>query len=322
VRLETLRQRALILARAVRNRDGERTDTLRLIAFRLARRVTPLIGVESDGVRFIVNTQETAGVGVTVFIRGGYEENTLQLALAELERHTEVGSLAGLTVLEIGANIGSETVSMIARHGVARVIAAEPDAENARLLRANVALNGLTDRVDVHELALSDTDGSLTLELSRENWGDHRIRVDQPDAPSLAAEQDRATAEVRTRRLDTLHADGVVDVDAIDLVWMDVQGHEAHVLAGAEQLLARGVPIMTEYWPYGLQRAGGLDRFHELVSDHFAFVVDLHPQANRSSATLPAARVAELAQRYAPPRYPDPFVATTDLLLIPARTSA
>ncbi|MEO8690089.1 MAG: hypothetical protein ABI611_17975 [Solirubrobacteraceae bacterium] len=36
--------------------------------------------------------------------------------------------------------------------------------------------------------------------------------------------------------------DGAIDLDALALVWMDVHGHEAHVLAGAGRLLAARIP--------------------------------------------------------------------------------
>ena len=34
--------------------------------------------------------------------------------------------------------------------------------------------------------------------------------------------------------------------DAVGLVWIDTEGHEGHVLAGAASLVDRGVPIVLE----------------------------------------------------------------------------
>jgi FkbM family methyltransferase len=201
-------------------------------------------------------------------------------------------SLAGRTVLDIGANIGTETVSFIVRHGAERVIAMEPDPENLRFLRANIALNGVQDQVDVHALALSDRDQTLVFERSADNWGDHRVRVQDPSGPALGGEDARTTIEVQARTLDSLASDGTIDIGAVDLAWIDTQGHEAHVLAGASCLAT--IPILTEYWPYGLRRAGGLERFSELTRDRT--VVDL---------------------RGSGPYSPDDFVVDTDLLLLP-----
>ena len=77
--------------------------------------------------------------------------------LTALDSHAGISSLSGLKVLDVGANIGTVAVSLLVRHGVERIVAVEPDAENVRMLRANLALNGVQDRVEIHELALSDS---------------------------------------------------------------------------------------------------------------------------------------------------------------------
>ena len=308
-----LRQRLRNLVRIARNSSGARGEALRVWFFKLAGRVTPMLGVEHSGLRVVVSTKETAGVGFYTFVHGGYEEETVERLLAALENRLGLGSLRGMTVLEVGSNIGTETVSLLGRHGATRVVAIEPDPDNARFLRANLALNGLEGRAEVLELALSDVDAKLRLERSPDNWGDHRIRVPQPRGPSLSVEHERATVEVPARRLDSLIESGEVDLGALDLVWMDVQGHEAHVLAGAERLVDAGIPILTEYWPYGLSRIGALERFHTLVADRHDEVLDLRPNQPGPPAVIAGRDVATLADRY--PR--DAFVASTDLLLVP-----
>ena len=301
------------LVRIARDSNGARGEALRVWFFRLAGRVTPMLGVEHAGLRLVVSTGETAGVGFYTFVHGGYEEQTIERLLAALERRLGLSSLRGLTVLEVGSNIGTETVSMLGRHGAARVVAIEPDPDNARFLRANLALNGLEGRAKVLELALSDVDAKLRLERSPDNWGDHRIRVASPTGPSLSVEHERTTVEVPARTLDSLIEAGDVDVGTLDLVWMDVQGHEAHVLAGAERLVDAGIPIVTEYWPYGLNRVGALERFHRLVVERHDEILDLRPNQPGPPAVIAARDVAVLADRY--PR--DEFAASTDLLLVP-----
>ncbi len=299
------------LVRLVRNADGARREALRSHLFPLAARVTPFLGVEHDGVRFVVSTRESV-VSFMTFVNGSFAEDTISRMLIALERHTSIKTLDGLTVLEVGANIGTETVSLLVHHGVERVVAVEPDAENARFLRANLALNGVQDRAEVHELALSDTDGTLLLERSESNFGDHRIRVADPSGADLSGEGKRATVEVVGRRLDSLAEANEIDLDSVDLVWMDAQGHEGHILAGAERLAAAGVPIVTEYWPYGLRRAGGLEHFHAFVGAGYSLVVDLR----EPTVALDARRVAELADRFAAGEGVDHTAAYTDLLLV------
>lgn len=302
--------------RFVRNTDQVRTQRLRAYAFAFVARLMPFAGVEHDGVRYIVSTREI-GVGPGIFATGVFDEETLRRTLVALEQHLGIRTLRGATVLEVGANIGTETVSLLKRHGARRVIAFEPDAENVRFLRANLALNGLHDRVEIHEIALSEVDATLTLERSADNWGDHRIRVADPRGPDLRDERSRPAVEVAARTIDSLVRSGELDLDAVDLVWMDAQGHEGHVLAGAHGLAAAGIPVLTEYWPYGLSRVGGLDRFHALVAEEYRTVVDLRTGRDEAPITLDAGRAAELAERYATDENGDRFAAHTDLLLLP-----
>ena len=42
----------------------------------------------------------------------------------------------------------------------------------------------------------------------------------------------------------------------ISVRWLDVQGFEIHAFRGATSLLERGVPVISEFWPYAMKRAG------------------------------------------------------------------
>jgi FkbM family methyltransferase len=141
------------------------------------------------------------------------------------------------------------------RHGhFARAIAFEPAPDNVRLLEHNVVQNGFEDRIRVMPVALSAEDGRVPFELSATNYGDHRIR--------LAAEQgafeesSRTVIHVPVRTLDGALAEAGIRPDQVTLLWVDVQGHEGHLFRGARTLLAAGVPVATEFWPYGIRRSG------------------------------------------------------------------
>lgn len=206
----------------MRNTDQVRTQRLRWYAFPLAARMTPFAGVEHDGVRYLVSTRDTHGVGRGTFAGGTFERETLRRMLTALER-LGVTTLRGMTVLEVGANIGTETVSLLNHHGVKRVLAFE------RTLRMHASYEPIwpstdcTIRVEIHEMALSDVDATLLLEHSAENWGDHRTRVGDVRGPDLYNERDRHTVEVPARRIDSLAEAGELDLDAVGLVWMDAQ---------------------------------------------------------------------------------------------------
>lgn len=300
------------LERVFTSGPGVRREALRACVFLLARRITPFLGVEHDGVRYVLSPRESTGVCFPTFIRGYFDESTVRAMIVALTQHTDIAAIGGLSVLEIGANIGTETVSLLVRHGVKRVTAIEPDPENVRFLRANLALNGVQDQVTIHEMALSDINGAVVLEHSATNWGDHRVRVAGSSQPPMHEENSWAASEVPAQRLDSLLESGDIDLADIDLVWMDAQGHEAHILDGARLLAPAGTPIITEYWPYGLRRADSLERFHAIVAERYDSVVDLR----RPESAFPAVDIAKLASRYAADEHGDTTVPYTDLLLL------
>jgi FkbM family methyltransferase len=186
-------------------------------------------------------------------------------------------------LVDIGANIGSICVPALARGLFSRTVAIEPHPVNARLLRANIALNGLHDRARVHECAVgSRDDATLDLELSEDNWGDHRVRVSNEDG--LWGEGGRSRMPVSSMTLDTLLRDEPVDAM---MLWMDIQGYEGHALLGAQRLLSARPPLVVEFWPYGMRRAGSFAALQSAISGYVGFRDLSKPAALRPLSELP-----------------------------------
>ncbi len=96
----------------------------------------------------------------------------------------------------------------------------------------------------------------------------------------------------------------------IVLAWIDAQGHEAQILAAAGSLLYSEAPIVVEFWPYGLEQSGGLQRFLELLTSTDRRFVDLAPSAASRHWPVPIAELPALVGAYS-------GTAFTDLLLLP-----
>jgi FkbM family methyltransferase len=311
---ELLKHELKSLVELVTNSRGTRSEVEREYFFRLARRFTPTLAAPvQDGVLF-VSTDDIV-VGRSLFVHGGQQADAAADAVRLLSAPEGLGvRVPGATMVEIGANIGSTSLSALKRYGVDHVIAFEPFPWNAALLRQNMLVNGLLDQVSIHEMALSDRDGTMPLLVSAENSGDHRL-VSAPDGRTAGAfgEATWESLEVPVRSWDSLVSDGSLELESVSFVWMDVQGHEGQVLAGAKTLVGSAVPVVTEFWPYGLRRAGGLDLLEGIVEEHYAGFVDLHSlEADRALTVHPAVAIRELAGRYDSPE------AHTDLVLIPA----
>src|SRR5262249_16975928 len=144
----------------------------------------------------------------------------------------------GRVVVEVGANIGTTTIPLLAWYGAATVEAFEPDPLNHDLLRCNLILNHVEQGARTYNIAISDVDGEVELEQCTYNLGDHRVRVGvEPPGRGLHGEGGRSTIAVAARRLDSAVSS---PHDSVALVWVDAQGHEAHILEGSERLLEAG----------------------------------------------------------------------------------
>lgn len=189
-------------------------------------------------------------IGKYLYVQRAYERRYIEHALAVLERDGWL--VRGGTLLDVGANIGMICIALL-RHGwFDRAIAFEPAPANLRLLEHNVAQNGLTQRITRRPMALSSAEGEMELELSEYNSGDNRLRATA--AAGAWHEDRRATVRVPVRRLDD--ALDRAEQSDVRLIWLDIQGHEGKFFEGAPLTLARGVPVVSEFWPYGILRSG------------------------------------------------------------------
>lgn len=300
--------RALSRAFAALRHSDRRSAFIRELFFRLAARFTPAIVVESQGLRYLMSTGDH-GAGMTLFMGDDVDRRTLASALGALES-AGAASPVGRTLIDVGANVGTTSVTALAAFGFERAICFEPFPGNLDLLRLNLSYNGLEERSTIISVALSDRAGTATFEVAPRNLGDARVRVPGGKRdPGAFGEEGWATIEVPTATLDSYVEAGEVEPDSVGLLWIDAQGHEGQILAGARTLLSARVPIVIEFWPYALCRAGGLETLVTTVSTHFSKLLDLG--GGPAGAFRPAASIAELADAYSG------AIAQTDLLLVP-----
>lgn len=275
---------------------------LRWALFVAARPFTDTLSTTIDGVRYFVSTRDQS-VGRVAFMGytpgGDLLDGYLDLIGDELGRPI----VKGTTCVEIGANIGTTTLPLVLKHHAELCIALEPAPDNLALLRSNLAVNNVgADRARVLPVAASDRTGTAELELSSVNSGDNRVRRHQrptASASELYGERRRSVITVPTARIDDILAEQNVELSDVGLVWIDVQGHEGHVLAGGTRLLAAAAPIVMEYWPYGLRRAAGLELLHRVIGDSGRRIVDLRESLRRGTPrVLSRTELDALPERY------------------------
>ncbi|MBV8334164.1 MAG: FkbM family methyltransferase [Alphaproteobacteria bacterium] len=145
----------------------------------------------------------------------------------------------GSVAIDIGASLGEWTVPLARAVGpMGRVLAVEPAPRNAAALRETLAANAL-HQAQLADCAIGDHDGCAEFAVpvvasARTDTGTARI-----GAPATGHQR----LSVRLRTLDSLV--GEQGLDRIDLIKIDVEGHERKVLDGAAATIERCRPTLV-----------------------------------------------------------------------------
>nr|WP_217900426.1 FkbM family methyltransferase [Halorubrum sp. Ea1] len=133
---------------------------------------------------------------------------------------------------DIGANVGTYTCFAAAELGPGRMVAFEPEPENADHLRENLELNDLD--AEIIQIALSDTDGTIDLALTGDEAGEGEH--------AIATGNTERTLEVDTARGDSLLEDRELPKPTV--LKIDVEGAELSVLRGLRETLRQNCRLV------------------------------------------------------------------------------
>ncbi|MBU6957216.1 FkbM family methyltransferase [Pseudomonas sp. CVAP len=153
---------------------------------------------------------------------------------------------AGATFIDIGANIGLHALFAAALVGeTGRVFAVEPHPVTMEMLRQNLEINGLLDRVLLSQVAVSNVDdATVTFEYFAEHPAMSGLKVSQEILEKFHGTLEKI--DVHTITLDSLvERAGLTP----DLVKIDVEGFEYTVLEGCVQTINKfpNVRFLMEY---------------------------------------------------------------------------
>jgi FkbM family methyltransferase len=182
-------------------------------------------------------------------------------------RLTDVlGPLQGrpITVVDVGAHIGSFAVHLATLHPQANIQCYEPSPQSARYLTRNVEQNGLGDRIQVHELALADRSGTALLD-DNDGGSVHNglIQADRRLVDGADALDRRHAIEVPTTTFDDAIA---AAPSPPEVVKMDCEGGEyALVYASAKSSWDAVSRVVMEYHPVPGESWGELRSWLESV---------------------------------------------------------
>ena len=176
-------------------------------------------------------------IGAEIQKNGGW---FLEETVRVLNALNEIGRLtAGKVFVDIGANIGTQTLYALRFGHFDRAVCFEPEPRNVRLLRTNAILNGVEDRIHIVPAAAGDKPGEVAMSISRYNSGAHSLRVRRGD--------DYVKVKVVTVN-EKLFELGI-SADQVGLIWVDTEGYEPEVISGASCLVEKKRPIVFEFNP-------------------------------------------------------------------------
>lgn len=261
-----------------------RPRPLRLMANRTLRAIVPPI-LHRHGAKISLNPRDPVVSGALTL--NLYEHAETEFFLATCR--------PGMTFVDIGANVGYYTALALAHmKGSGRIVALEPDPENFGFLQKTVTANTAGNsgvHIDCLQKAASDHHGLMTLFTCSENRGDNRLYANQLADASCEVEVTTVTSVLKE-----------LDIHCVDLIKMDVQGYEGHVLRGMAEFLqsSPAITLLSELWPEGL-RSAGTDpvRFLSTLSE---LGFELH-QLHRKRRLEPIGDPVSFVERYSGREY-------------------
>jgi FkbM family methyltransferase len=138
----------------------------------------------------------------------------------------------GMTVVEVGANIGSHSVALARACFPGPLYLFEPQQRVFQILCANLALNGIGNAIAYPE-ACSDQAGMVIIPPldygATGNFGGVSVQADADGVQGM---------RVRAIPLDSL------DLAACDVLKIDVEGFEAQVVRGAAETIRKFRPLL------------------------------------------------------------------------------
>ncbi|NRA36613.1 MAG: FkbM family methyltransferase [Planctomycetes bacterium] len=138
----------------------------------------------------------------------------------------------------IGTHIGALLVPLSAH--CQQVLGFEADKTNFELLNYNINLNNV-ENASVHNIAVGDSKQIVNVKRNILNTGNTSVEVSE-------------TRSDHSIEMTTLDDD--VTYDHIDLMIMDIEGHELHALKGASACLEKTEKLFIEFAPEQLREHG------------------------------------------------------------------
>jgi len=220
-----------------------------------------------------------SAISASIYVHGHFNKTQVEQVIAFAMADKRLAPLLSKdrTLLDIGANYGTASL-FFAKYGFfGNIRAIEPDPKNHTILKENLRLNPMASEITAHQCAISNFNGYIGFKQSLTNSGDCQV-ISGPSGrpPSLRVPCMTLDCFLRKEHLNTRD---------IGLIWIDIQGHEAHALANSSLLRRHPVPIFTEFCPCGLIKQDGLEHFVHFIKQSYSRFVELETHSGKPTET-------------------------------------
>ncbi len=137
-------------------------------------------------------------------------------------------------LIDVGANIGTFCIPPIKDNLLKKCIAIEPVEKINDILKMNIKLNELNNKIETYNYVISDKKNeNLRLNLNKNNYGDNKFKTIK-----------KSETKFKTVKLD--HFINSFDSKKL-LIKIDVQGFEHKVLMSGIKFINKKVPLIIEF---------------------------------------------------------------------------
>ena len=223
----------------------------------------------AEGLNYIATSKDDFVIKRMYTGLKNHAEDEMKFFYELAQKYYQIDDSAGL-FLDLGANIGTTGIYFTKKIAPnLKLLAFEPDAENFKMLRANLILNDLYEKSIAENLGLGAEESEQTMYRDIVNPG-HNGMFSQEGNQEFDMTKIKSE-NIKIISLDKYFAEKNLAAEDIKYIWIDTEGFESQVLIGAQNILRKNpAPIFMEFNPQYWQKSGFYERMMEILSEFYS----------------------------------------------------